>query len=76
MTEDRLGGALSAWAAGHRLESRERERIRTAILLTPQVDALWWDQFNRQMTRIAARAGRTRTGDVASVAGGWANPAM
>lgn len=53
---DRLERALTGWAAVHRTELQDRERMRTAILLTPEVDALWWDQFNQQMARLAARA--------------------
>lgn len=53
--EDRLGRALSGWADRNRIEERERERTRTAILLMPDVDALWWDQFNQQMARLSAR---------------------
>lgn len=56
MMEDRLERALSGWAATRRIQDRERQRMRTAILLTPEVDALWWDQFNQQMARLAARA--------------------
>ncbi len=56
MTEDGLARALSGWASARRLDGRERDRIRTAILLTPEVDALWWDQFNQQMARLATRA--------------------
>ena len=56
--EDRLSRALGGWAAASRLDAWERERMRTAILLTPEVDALWWDQFNQQMARFAARTQR------------------
>lgn len=56
MTEDRLERALGGWAATGGIEERERERMRMAILLTPEVDALWWDRFNQQMARLAARA--------------------
>ena len=58
MTEDRLARALGGWAGAGRIKERERERVRTAILLTPEVDALWWDQFNQQMARLSARAQR------------------
>lgn len=56
MIEDRLALALEGWAAANRVDSREAERIRTAILLTPRVDALWWNQFNQQMARLAGGA--------------------
>ena len=54
--EDRLARALGSWGAAHRIEAPERERMHTAILLTPEVDVLWWDQFNQQMARLTARA--------------------
>lgn len=67
--DERLARALGAWAATHRMEERERERMRTAILLTPEVDALWWDQFNQQLARLAAR---TQKPPVAGTPGaGW-----
>ncbi|MBO0744900.1 MAG: hypothetical protein J2P43_07770 [Candidatus Dormibacteraeota bacterium] len=56
LTGDRLERALGSWAATRGVGRRDRERIRTAILLTPEVDALWWDQFNEQMARLATRA--------------------
>jgi hypothetical protein len=68
--EDRLERALGGWAAANRIEGREAERIRTAILLTPRVDALWWDQFNQQMARLAGGAGRLRAGEPASLSWG------
>lgn len=63
MTEDRLSQALAAWADANRPSERDRERMRTAILLTPQVDELWWERFGRQMERIAARAARPRVSE-------------
>jgi hypothetical protein len=70
VTEDRLSRALGAWASARRLEDQEGDRMRTAILLTPAVDALWWDQFNQQMARLAARV-QTPRGSEPS-ASGWA----
>jgi len=72
--EDRLSRALAGWASDNRLDARERERTRTAILLTPEVDALWWDQFNQQMARFAARARRPVAG--APTAGGPERPRL
>lgn len=74
--EDRLAQALGSWATSRRVDERERARMRTAILLTPEVDALWWDQFNRQMARISARAQRPAAGRPATLSGeiarvGW-----
>lgn len=71
---DRLTQALAAWVSANRVEERERERMRTAILLTPEVDALWWDQFNQQMTRLAARAGRPRAPETWPGLSGWTSP--
>lgn len=71
--EDRLARVLGSWGSARRVDERERTRLRTAVLLTPEVDALWWDQFNQQMARISARAQRPPSrvpgGDVARV--GW-----
>lgn len=54
--EDRLARALAGWGAAHRVQVDARERMHAAILLTPEVDVLWWDQFNQQMARLSARA--------------------
>lgn len=68
--EDRLEQALGGWASASRVGSREADRIRTAILLTPKVDALWWDQFNQQMARLTRGASRPQASEPA--ARGWA----
>ncbi|MGH7910982.1 MAG: hypothetical protein ACREQM_15565 [Candidatus Dormibacteraceae bacterium] len=60
MTEDRLGAALAGWASASRLSDRERQRIRTAVLLTPNVDAVWWERFNARMERVSARCRNPR----------------
>lgn len=73
MTEDRLARALSGWGAWRRLDERERERMRTAILLTPEVNALWWDQFNHQMARLTVRAQRPARDRPAPIE--WGEPA-
>lgn len=67
--EDRLERALGGWAAANRMESPAAERIRTAILLTPRVDALWWDQFNQQMARFAGGATRVRAREPVALGG-------
>lgn len=66
--EDRLEQALAGWASANRVTSREAERVRTTILLTPRVDALWWDQFNQQMARLTSGATRRRAGEPAAPA--------
>lgn len=69
MTDERLARALGTWATTHRVQARDRDRMRTAILLTPQVDALWWDQFNQQMARLASRTLKPAAGPMPDA--GW-----
>lgn len=59
MTDHRLESALAGWVAAHRLDEQERIRMRTEILLTPQVDAAWWARFEARMQRTASRVAAT-----------------